>query len=138
MTSSFSGKKTIEQARALAAWNLIACRRKEAAFEDFRRQAKQLPVRIMTAGLGHALAFLEVKDCGGLVEKLSEWIAQRMPPDPAQAKGLLERIVHGDSALLRRATDEVLSFMVWVNRFADQPESAAKSTGESAPPPRSR
>jgi CRISPR-associated protein Cmr5 len=31
----------------------------------------------------------------------------------------LERIVQGNSDFLRRATDEVLAYLLWLNRFAE-------------------
>ena len=42
-------------------------------------------------------------------------------PTPPQAKtvDLLERIVKGNSDFLRRATDEVLAYLVWLKRFAE-------------------
>jgi CRISPR-associated protein Cmr5 len=74
----------------------------------------------MAAGLGQALAFLKAKDYApGLLAELTEWMKQRIPPKQKEPTDLLERIVKGDSDFLRRATDEVLAYLLWLNRFAE-------------------
>ncbi len=37
----------------------------------------------------------------------------------ANPKHLLESIIKGDSEFLRRATDEVIAYLQWLNRFAE-------------------
>jgi len=92
---------------------------------------KKLPVRIMTAGLGQALAFLKAKGYApGLLAELTDWINQRMPPQGNEPKDLLERIVKGNADVLRRATDEVLAYLLWLNRFAEA-EGLTEDTEES-------
>lgn len=74
----------------------------------------------MASGLGQALAFLKAKDYApGLVAELSEWTAIRMPPTDGEPTDLLERIIRSDSDFLRRATDEALAYLQWLNRFAE-------------------
>jgi len=115
-------RQTLEQRRARHAWDVVQ-RAKSNQSQDpkkFGGQAKKLPTRIMAAGLGQALAFLNAKGYApGLLAELNEWIAQRMPPAQGVPRDLLERIVKGDSDFLRRATDEVLAWLVWLNRFAE-------------------
>ncbi|HQU45167.1 MAG TPA: type III-B CRISPR module-associated protein Cmr5, partial [Pirellulales bacterium] len=78
------------------------------------------PTRIMAAGLGQALAFLKAKDYApGLLVELTDWVKQRIPPREGEPVELIERIVKGESDFLRRATDEVLAYLVWLNRFAE-------------------
>ncbi len=53
---------TLEQRRALHAWKAIqALPAEDKATDNYAREAKRLPLRIMTAGLGQALAFLDAK-----------------------------------------------------------------------------
>jgi len=92
--------------------------------KKFGGHAKKLPTRILAAGLGPALAFLAAKGKDSaplrlLVDNLSDWIKERIVLQKQEAKDLLERIVHNDCNFLRRATDEVLAYMVWLNRFAE-------------------
>jgi len=129
-------RPTLDQQRAAHAWAAV-CEAKQQAGEHknqspkkFGGQAKKLPVRIMASGLGQALAFLKAKNYApGLVAVLTHWTAKRLPPRPDESRDLLDRIIHGDSEFLRRATDEVLAYLVWLNRFAEA-EGLTEGDGE--------
>jgi CRISPR-associated protein Cmr5 len=117
---------TLDQRRASHAWDAVQRAKQKQEHHQkqdpkkFGGQAKKLPTRIMAAGLGQALAFLKAKDYApGLLAELTEWMKQRIPPKQGEPSDLLERIVKGDSNFLRRATDEVLAYLVWLNRFAE-------------------
>ena len=113
-------QQTLEQRRANHAWDAVQRAKDGQDPKKFGGQAKKLPMRIMAAGLGQALAFLKAKnDAPRLLEKLSDWINRCIPLKPDEPKDLLERIIKGDSDFLRRATDEVLAYLVWLNRFAE-------------------
>jgi CRISPR-associated protein Cmr5 len=121
-----SKPQSLDQRRASHAWDVVqrAIQKQESPRNQepkkFGGQAKKLPTRIMAAGLGQALAFLKAKDYApGLLAELSAWIGTRMPPKQGEPTELLERIVKGDSDFLRRATDEVLAYLTWLNRFAE-------------------
>lgn len=123
--------RTLGQIRAQKAWDTVekATRLGDNDKEDFGREAKKLPTRIITAGLGHALAFVKAKGKTGpgkalLYRSVSEMIAERIPPRSEGGKkkepsDLLERIVRGDAVFLRRATAETLEYLQWVARFAE-------------------
>lgn len=121
-----SKPQTLDQRRASHAWDAVQrAKQKQDPHRSqdpkkFGEQAKKLPTRIMAAGLGQALAFLKAKGYApGLLEELSTWIEARIPPKQDEPRELLERIVKGDSEFLRRATDETLAYVVWLNRFAE-------------------
>ncbi len=121
-----SATPTLEQRRASHAWAAVNRAKKQQGPHEkqdpkkFGGQAKKLPTRILAAGLGHALAFLRAKGYApGLLAELNDWIKTRLPPKAGGPEDLLERLVHGDSDFLRRATDEVLAYLVWLNRFAE-------------------
>ena len=125
--SNVATQVTLDQKRARHAWEAV-CRaeskqghHKEQAPKKFGGQAKKLPVRIMASGLGQALAFLKAKDYApGLLAELADWVARRIPCRPGARKDdLLDRVIKGDADFLRRATDEVLAYLVWLNRFAE-------------------
>ncbi len=120
---------TLEQRRARHAWEAVA-RLKNAKPEDAKDckgEAKKLPVRIMTSGLGQALAFLKAKSAGskagvgGLLECLSDWVVRqrRLPGVQGGDQDLMQCIMGGDAVFLRRATDETLAYLQWFNRFAE-------------------
>lgn len=127
MTSAIPSKpQTLDQRRASHAWDVVQrAKQKQDPHRNqdpkkFGGQAKRLPIRIMAAGLGQALAFLQAKDYApGLLAELSAWIGERIPLKQGEPADLLERIVKGDSEFLRRATDETLAYLVWLNRFAE-------------------
>lgn len=117
---------TPDQRRAGHAWEVVTrAKQRQAAHRDqdpkqFGGQAKKLPVRILASGLGQALAFLKAKGkVPGLLEELTDWMNTRVPPKQREPRDLLERIVKGDSDFLRRATDETLAYLQWLNRFAE-------------------
>jgi CRISPR-associated protein Cmr5 len=127
MSQAATGKpQTLDQRRASHAWDVVQrAKQKQGSHQNqepkkFGGQAKKLPTRIMAAGLGQALAFLKAKDYApGLIVELSAWIGIRIPPKQGEPTELLERIVKGDTDFLRRATDEVLAYLMWLNRFAE-------------------
>lgn len=132
-------KKTIDQERAAFAWEVVAKvdDLSEAEKKTFGREAKKLPTRILTCGLGQALAFLEAKgsDNKGLKpshrELLSGLTKFVQPRVGGLGATLLESIVKGDSLLLRRATDEALSLLQWISRFAEARGWTGEEDGEA-------
>lgn len=112
--------ETLDQRRASHAWDVIQRAKPKSDAKKFGGQAKKLPTRIMAAGLGQALAFLKAKGYAPeLLVELSKWMEHRIPPKQGESKDLLERIVKGNSEFLRRATDEVMAYLLWLNRFAE-------------------
>jgi CRISPR-associated protein Cmr5 len=117
-------RPTLDQRRARHAWQAVQnakARTGSHSQQDpkkFGGQAKKLPVRIMASGLGQALGFLKAKNYApGLLAELSEWvIVQRLG---GQSGDLLQHIIKGNSDFLRRATDEALAYLQWLNRFAE-------------------
>lgn len=131
--------KTLEQRRAEHAWEAILSIKNQKGSKEYAGEAKKLPMRIQAAGLGQALAFIVAKakdqeDKGkkkdqekkeqekpGLArlhDDLTDWARKRPLPLKAQ-ESLLESIVQGDAAFLRRATEETLAYLLWLNRFAE-------------------
>ena len=120
---------TLDQRRARHAWEAVARikGRPGKLQKAYRRETKRLPVRTLTAGVGHALAFLKAKNNEAndeLLRDVAGWIIdKRKKPDSSGARpeagALIERIVKGDGAFLQVTTDEVLSYMQWLTRFAE-------------------
>ena len=127
---------TLDQRRARHAWDAVARIRNDpkarSSASGYAREAKRLPVRILTAGLGHALAFLCAKAGSGktesantaLLRDVADWVLdKRGNPDstadrPA-SNALVEKIVASDATFLRVTTDEVLAYLQWLTRFAE-------------------
>lgn len=120
--------ENLEQKRAKNAWDAVK-RMKNGSFSDTDRKdygsaVKKLSMRILTSGLGQALAFLNAKkgDKKGLNQAfsdVSDWITKGRKIPAKMPDNLLDSIVHGDSNFLRRATDESLAYLQWLTRFAE-------------------
>lgn len=131
MSTAPSLQQTTDQRRAAHAWQAVqAAKNKQWPHQDqdpkkFGGQARKMPVRIMTSGLGQALAFLKAKGYApGLLVELADWVLdKRHHPESQQPKpsdtALLEKIIQGDADFLRWATDETLAYLQWLNRFAE-------------------
>ena len=123
---------TLDQRRARHAWEAVQSIAATKSKGDYIGEAKKLPARIMAAGLGPALAFIKAKAAKTkpaleqLHEDLTDWVIKQRPMAAPAPKSLLESIVKGDTNFLRRATDETLAYLQWLNRFA---ESEARDEG---------
>lgn len=124
-------RPTLDQRRARHAWQSVEDARGLEPDErkNFAREAKRLPVRIKTAGLGQSLAFLAAKSKAGdhrfqLLTRLGDWLLKerRLASRPAGSKDgnvLIQAIIAGDADLLRQATEEVLRYLQWLTRFSE-------------------
>jgi CRISPR-associated protein Cmr5 len=146
-------RRTPDQRRANHAWEAVQAvltehphqvvnGKKLATKEarDFHGQAKKLPTRILAAGLGQALAFLNAKNYTPLLLKaLEDWILNKPetfdPNKPLGEKPLLQKIVtEWTSDDLRRQTDEALAYLLWLNRFTDaEINRFAEGGGDAGP-----
>lgn len=124
--TSSTPRKTLDQRRAAHAWKAIGQLKewKKEDAKEYAGEAKKLPMRIRAAGLGQALAFLlarakdKKKNLKQLHDDLTDWVIYKRPLS-AKKNNLMESIIEGDSDFLRRATDEVLAYLQWLNRFAE-------------------
>jgi CRISPR-associated protein Cmr5 len=109
--------QTLAQQRAKHAWEVVEAQRaRSTGFEEFADQAKKLPMRILTSGLGQTLAFVEAKGkAPELLQALTGWMAIYQPGTGK----LLERVIQGNSDFQRLATAECLAYLEWLVRFAD-------------------
>lgn len=126
---------TLDQRRARHAWDAVARigndPKARSSASSYAREAKRLPVRILTAGLGHALAFLCAKAGSGkesantaLLRDIADWVLDKREKTGSSAErpksnALIEKIVTSDAAFLQIATDEVLAYLQWLTRFAE-------------------
>lgn len=114
--------QTLGQERARHAWEEVesACRSMQDFADGFAGEAKKMPARIRTAGLGQTLAYLRAKKQGKQVcAAIEKWVNSRRPPAQGKPQALVERCIKEDSAFLRYATAEALAYLEWLIRFAD-------------------
>lgn len=115
---------TVDQQRARHAWDVVQKvkhgKEPDKKKKEFGGQAKKLPARIVTAGLGQALAFLHGKDYSiPLQVALNDWMQHRMPDAAKKSDKLIRRVMESDAAFLQAATAECLAYLQWLVRFAD-------------------
>ena len=138
---------TLDQRRARHAWNMVSQivnkhmksengkRKPDEIAKKYGGQAKKLPVRIMTAGLGQALAFIHSKDYAPeLLKDIADWVLDKRGdpeskrPRP-QEDALIQSLIQGNADFLRRTTDETLAYLQWLIRFAEA-EGLTESEGD--------
>ncbi|QQP92188.1 type III-B CRISPR module-associated protein Cmr5 [Skermanella sp. TT6] len=130
-------EQSLDQRRAAHAWNAVQEMGKSPdakAAGDFAGHAKKLPMRIRAAGLGQALAFVAAKAKArdaknakpglvALLETLNCWVLDQRELRTTSAgddpHALIQEITSRDSAFLKRATAETMSYLLWLNRFAE-------------------
>jgi CRISPR-associated protein Cmr5 len=124
---------TLDQRRAKHAWEAVTSlappaqgrpRKYGDDAREYAREARRLPMRILAAGLGQALSCLlaeaaEKRPLHRLHDHLTDWVIRKRPIAAARPESLLESIIQGDSNFLRRATDESVAYLQWLNRFAE-------------------
>ena len=127
---------TLEQKRSLHAWEAVeellkVTQDNKKQRDEYKSEARKLPARIINSGLGQALAFIHSKvgekkpGLRLLEEHLSYWILDKreMLPDNIKKEKdqlLLKVIMDSKSSIyLRRVTDEVMAYIVWLNRFLE-------------------
>lgn len=116
--------QSMAQIRARDAWNAFERLKEEKNFKEIADTAKKLPMRIRTAGLLQALAFLQAKnDAPEFREALSKWVLGQLGAPTQRTKAgpdaLIQAVLEGDNSYLRRATAESLAWLEWFNRFAE-------------------
>ena len=137
--------QTLEQRRARHAWDAVQRAKSVQAAKDYSREAKRLPLRIATAGLGHAIAFANAK-CGvgkSVADDAATWVlatlkseraASTLVPKQEDAGGqLIRKIIENDADWLRRATEEALAYLRWLSRFAEAEIAREDNQGTSGP-----
>ena len=122
---------TLEQRRAHDAWNAVQRIKSAQTAESYRREAKRLPVRIATAGLGHAIAFANAKRASNkcVADDVAKWVLTNLKTGSRTFKddrslenatvSLMKQIVESDADWLRRSTEESLAYLRWLSRFAE-------------------
>ena len=123
--------QTLEQRRARDAWGAVQEIKSAQTAESYRREAKRLPVRIATAGLGHSIAFANAKKGPNkrVADDVAKWVLTILKAESGNlegdrtlendAVGLMKQIVNNDADWLRRSTEEALAYLRWLSRFAE-------------------
>ncbi|MDY0170726.1 MAG: type III-B CRISPR module-associated protein Cmr5 [Thermoguttaceae bacterium] len=143
MKTQTSAHQTLDQRRAAHAWNAVdqLNRFTKPEQDEYAGHAKKLPIRIMSSGLGQGLVFLlaKAKDNKPHVRQLhgdlTDWtLGHRGLPGPMPGS-LLHSVIHpeSDSDFLRQATDEVLAYLQWLNRFIEAEGIKADDENQAAP-----
>ena len=83
---------------------------------------------LLTAGLGHALAFVRAKGRSGagtkLLRHIADWVLDKRnrPDSTADAPeddALIKNIIKGNGTDLQLHTQETLAYLEWLTRFVE-------------------
>jgi len=124
-----SRQRSLEQERAKRAWDCVkeAKGRGQNTAKDYGTQARDLPARLQTNGLGQTLAFLKSKGYENgrpkshghvlLLEHVSAWVMEQVG---AGDQDLLEWVINSASSEeYRRVMAEAMALAEWLKRFAE-------------------
>ncbi len=112
--------RSLEQERAKFTYEKVKSVMGAEFEEDYARYVKSAPALILANGLGNTLAFYKSKKKKAydtLYDHLNEWLKERGFYD--DNTDVLEWIMSSaDSLQVFRATQEVLSLLNWMTKFA--------------------
>ncbi|WP_372500647.1 type III-B CRISPR module-associated protein Cmr5 (plasmid) [Tistrella mobilis] len=101
---------------------------------DYTRAARQMPARVLTNGIGQALAML-MRDGSSdpesqrLCDHLTAWLTDGTTPHPfrlAAGEALIEQLIAGDQELFVWMQRETLAYLGWLKTFAEAGISAGE------------
>jgi len=115
---------TIEQGRALFAYQRINEAVNEGWASEYKSYLKKLPMYIKTNGLGATFAFIFSKTKKDAYKKIYDDCNKWLKEDPKKIfnignKTLMEYILELNSQEYRSLTTEIISLFKWMARFAD-------------------
>lgn len=101
--------------------------KKESTKKEYRSYLRKIPQMILSSGLGQTLAFVFAKSKEGnayklIYDQITEYLKSdftssiKMPPDK---NDLIEWVVSLDSHSYRYVTQEIISILNWLKRFAE-------------------
>ncbi len=135
-TKKPSARAKSQADRARWAWEAVS--NVDVDDGDYLTQARKLPARLLTSGLGQTMAFLHAKAKGQViddpksgrdVEKLYSQLARLIRGESKDDRTAMDIIVALDPIEYRVLGREVLATAEWIKRFA---EGRIKSKGSKA------
>lgn len=113
--------KGIEQGRASFAYKCANLASKKDFGEDYKSYVKKVPIYIKTNGLGQTFAFINSKGDNPawclIYEQTKDWLVSKNLVNSND--DLVKQIIESESFRYRQLTNEVISFFIWLRRFAD-------------------
>lgn len=113
--------KGIEQGRASFAYQCANDANQEYFSAEYKSYVRKVPVYIKTNGLGQTFAFIKSKEdkpaWGLIYDQTKKWLVSKSLIN--NEDDLVKQIVESESFKYRQLTNEVISFFVWLRRFAD-------------------
>jgi len=131
MPDKLSLRKTLEQGRAMFAYQCAEAGRNINKSKEYKSYVQKIPMLIRINGLGAALAFVKAKgaheqdkaDAYHLIyQQLTDWLNREpkgLLSDRLGNNDLVKVLIGLDSTEYRAITNEVLAFFAWLKRFAE-------------------
>ncbi|MGQ9609372.1 MAG: type III-B CRISPR module-associated protein Cmr5 [bacterium] len=113
--------KGIEQGRAIFAYQCAEKASTKIYSGEYKSYVSKVPIYIKTNGLGQTLAFIKSKEDKSawnlIYNQIEEWLVSKNLIN--NKDDLVKQIVECESFKYRQLTNEVISFFIWLRRFAD-------------------
>ena len=118
----------LEQGRADFAFKKVKSIHAEKFASKYKSYVKSFPMMIKSNGLGSSLAFVfskglkesdEAKAYKQLNEHIQSWLTDQKLVALVSGEKLVEKIISLPSSEYRLITNEVLSYLNWLKRFAE-------------------
>ncbi len=125
--------KSVVDERAKTAYDFVkkVYSRENSKKKEFRSYVNKMPAMILRNGLGNAVAFACEKGWTDLLRAIQKWLTNENCPlfDEKFPKNAIENCTLENNALVQRVfnsnaeeyralTDEILSYLNWLRRFA--------------------
>lgn len=122
--------RLLEQRRAAFSLEFVRAHQTSEDAKDLARQIQRTPVRILTNGLGQAVAFLKQKHVDSLVDHLQDWLCgvrdEQHPARMLAGRDLMSALFQASRGDYVAAEEEALNLFSWLKKFGD----AYLETGE--------
>lgn len=128
---------SLDMLRAKHAYEAVGAVKAEQLV-DYKRAVRQMPARVLTNGIGQALAML-MRDGADQAKPdeaskllcchLTRWLTDGATPHPfrlAAGKALIEQLIAGDQELFVWMQRETLAYLGWLKTFAEAGISAGE------------
>ncbi len=117
--SDVSARRSLEQQRARAAWQVVE-KVDQGKGKEFKSVATSLPADIQANGLGQTMAFLRAKgkdEHNITFDAVAGWVRQRL--NIANEDFMTWLMTKATTEQYRQATAEAIAFAIWMKRFAE-------------------
>lgn len=133
----------LQKLRVQWAWSSVKDAASRKGQDEYLTEARKLPVRLLTSGLGQSLAYLYSKRVAAaagrapqgrdlLYRHITDRVAEVLGKAPVGTEGAMPMVIELSAASYRRLSREMQTSAEWLKRFAEgRLKESDPSDGES-------